>query len=227
MYQYAYLIGCLILGAVWLLFYAWRGDLRKEMLAISALSLPLGITELLYVPEYWDPPSVFNLIERSGFGIEDFLFCFFAGGIAAVVFELFKKRKLRKKWFDHKLHFGPYILMLGLHIALEWLFPQMTIYNAAFSILIASGYIAYRRRDLIPQILYGGMFFATLYWLMFLVFYQLFPGFISTYYSHDNLLPLQILGIPFEEVMIAFAIGTLWSVLYEYIFNYKTKKFRY
>jgi hypothetical protein len=222
--QYAYLIGCFILGAVWLVFYLWRSDLRQEILYISAISLPLGFTEILYVPEYWNPPSIFNLIERVGFGIEDFLFCFFAGGIAAVVFEVFKKQKLKKKGFSHRLHFGPYILMLSLHFILEWFFPAMTIYNVALSILVASAYIAYMRRDLIIQIIYGGLFFASLYWFLFLIFRQLFPNYINTYYSHANLLQINIFGIPIEEVMIAFAIGTFWSVLYEYIFSYKTKK---
>ncbi|PLX21276.1 hypothetical protein C0584_03055 [Candidatus Parcubacteria bacterium] len=55
--QYAYFIGCLIIASVWGVIYFYRKDLRKEIVFGSFLGAPFGISEFLYVPEYWTPPQ--------------------------------------------------------------------------------------------------------------------------------------------------------------------------
>ena len=94
--QYAYFIGCLIFLVVWLLFFVLRKDLSKEMIFGSLLAMPFGLSESLWVPEYWNPPSLFNLISNYGVGIESFLLFFICGGTAAVIYEIIFKKKIVK-----------------------------------------------------------------------------------------------------------------------------------
>ncbi len=41
----------------------------------------LGLTEPIYVPRYWTPPSLFELAQRTGFDIESLIFAFAIRGI--------------------------------------------------------------------------------------------------------------------------------------------------
>jgi hypothetical protein len=85
-----YLFGCTLLMALWFLVYAalmitGRREEVPEFWWTSLACSTLGITEPLFVPEYWDPPSVLK-IDR--WDLESFLFCFAVGGIAGVLTEL-------------------------------------------------------------------------------------------------------------------------------------------
>ena len=221
--QYAYLIGCLIFFIVWLLFFILRKDLRKEIIFGSILALPFGFSEYLWVPEYWNPPSLFNLISKYGVGIESFLFFFICGGTAAVVYEIIGRKKTVKTRLKYRYLFGPYISVALIFILLEFLFADKTIYNAIISLLIGAIIIAIKRKDLINQIIFGGIFFAIVYFLLFLIFNRLFPDYISMTYTLENLWGIIVLGVPLEEIITSFGVGAAWSSFYEYIKGYRTK----
>ena len=51
--------------------------------------MPLGLSEPLFVPGYWNPPSLFNLAQKTGFDIESILFSFAIGGIGSVLYRIF------------------------------------------------------------------------------------------------------------------------------------------
>jgi hypothetical protein len=53
----------------WLAAYAAFPTQRKAMIWASLFTMPLGLTELLFVPAYWNPPSLFDLAQRTGFDI--------------------------------------------------------------------------------------------------------------------------------------------------------------
>ncbi len=55
---------------VWLLIFFFLPRVRKEMFWVSFITMPLSFTEPLFVPEYWNPPSLFDLAARTGFDIE-------------------------------------------------------------------------------------------------------------------------------------------------------------
>ena len=44
------------------------------------------------MPEYWNPPSLFELAQRTGFDIESLIFSFALGGIGAVLYNALTKR---------------------------------------------------------------------------------------------------------------------------------------
>ncbi len=86
----AYLFGCIILMVFWLItliilkIRRMSRDIHEFLWASFACSL-LGVTEPLFVPEYWDPPSI---IKFYRWDFESFIFCFAVGGLAAVLAEL-------------------------------------------------------------------------------------------------------------------------------------------
>jgi hypothetical protein len=88
MERYAWLIWSLGFLGIWFIFYWARPALRKQMLRVSILTAPLGLTEPLFVPEYWNPPTLFDLAQRTGFDIESLIFCFAIGGIGTVLYEM-------------------------------------------------------------------------------------------------------------------------------------------
>jgi hypothetical protein len=221
MFQYAYLSGCLILLLVWVGLYFLRRDLRKEQIFGSLLALPFGFSEILFVPEYWNPPSIFNLIGRFGFGFEDFLLSFVVGGITAIVYEVVSGSKIRK--YKSKLHgLLPYLLFAGLLLIFEVLLPYKTIYNLYLAFFVSGLYVAYSRPDLIKQMVVSGFVFGLLYFLFFLFFNFLFPNFITSVYTLNHFWGINILNVPLEEILLAFFSGSFWSVLYEYIKSYRT-----
>ncbi len=89
-YQYTYIIGNLILLAIWAFFFIRRKDTRKEMLTISLIFGFVGpLAEAIYIKDWWQPLT----ITGTRIGIEDFLFGFLIGGIISIIYEhLFQKR---------------------------------------------------------------------------------------------------------------------------------------
>src|SRR3990172_9244002 len=93
--QFVWLIWSLILITIWLIIYVFLDskDKKKEMFVVSLWTSLLGLTEPLFVPEYWAPPSLFNLALRTGFDIESLIFSFGIGGIAVILYEqIFRSR---------------------------------------------------------------------------------------------------------------------------------------
>src|SRR3990167_2935683 len=92
----AWLTGSLVLLGVWFVFWFLRPAVRKEMFLVSFFTMPFGLTEPLFVPEYWNPPSLFNLAAATGFDIESLIFSFAIGGIASVIYGTIFNVKYRK-----------------------------------------------------------------------------------------------------------------------------------
>ena len=84
--QYAYLIWSLILLGIWGAIFAMRQQLRVKMLRMSLITAPLGLSEPLFVPDYWLPPTLFDLAERTGFDLESLIFAFAVGGISSSIY---------------------------------------------------------------------------------------------------------------------------------------------
>ncbi len=85
-----YLFGCLLLLALWcitliLLRFTGKRNQIPEFWWASMTCALFGITEPLFVPEYWDPPSI---LKFGRWDFESFIFCFAVGGMAAVLSEL-------------------------------------------------------------------------------------------------------------------------------------------
>ena len=99
--QYIWFIWSLLLLVIWIVVYFLlkTHDDRKRMLVVSLWTSVTGLTEPLFVPEYWSPPSLFNLNVLTGFDIESVLWAFGVGGIVVVVYNsLFPLSKPKVFW---------------------------------------------------------------------------------------------------------------------------------
>ena len=67
---YAYLALSGVLLGVWLVLYLATRAVRREMVEVSLGTMLLGLTEPLFVPEYWNPPTLLNVARRTGFDLE-------------------------------------------------------------------------------------------------------------------------------------------------------------
>src|SRR3989304_9298480 len=83
-----WLVFSLILFGIWFIIFLFRRNLKKEMFLVSLFTMPFGLTEPLFVPEYWNPPSLFNLAATTGFDIESLIFCFGIGGVGVVLYNV-------------------------------------------------------------------------------------------------------------------------------------------
>jgi len=220
--KYGYFIGGIILFIVWLILFFIRKDLQKEIIFASILGLPFAFTEFLFVPEYWNPPSLFNLISNIGFGIESLMFAFFVSGICSITFEILTSKKLFHFSKYNRFRYIPYICILSTFIILELIFPNKSIYNLMISFSIGAILLFSLRKDLLIQILSSGLIFSILYFLLFLYFNELFPQYITNIYSLKNFWGIVIFKVPLEEILFAFTVGMCYSSLYEFINNYKT-----
>lgn len=200
------------------------------MFIVSLITMPFGLTEPLFVPEYWNPPSLFNLAANTGFDIESLIFTFAIGGIGAVLYDfLFKnyKKKMSKAEMHsrkHKFHlaaiFSPFIVFLLLG-ALTELNP---IYLASISMFVGGIAIILCRHDLKNKIFIGGVLFLTLYFLFFLFFNLAYPNIVKEVWNLRAISGILILGVPLEELIFAFTFGMMWSGVYEHISWRKSQK---
>lgn len=64
----------------------WRfPEQRRAMWWARLFTAPFGLTEPLFVPEYWNPPTLFDLAQRTGFDVESLIFSFAIGGVGSVL----------------------------------------------------------------------------------------------------------------------------------------------
>ncbi len=221
-YHYSYLVGVLIFWVAWIVCSILGKNYRAEIRWGTLISAPLALTSLLYVPQYWSPPSLFNLDQRIRVGIEDVLWAAAVGGIASVVGEILLREGLAEiRRLPRKRHYTPFVFIVVIFIALEFWHPGKTMYNTIISFAIGALALAYFRRDLVPLMLTSAVSFTLLYFFLFLCLLLLYPDFVQRYYNLPNLLGIYILGVPIEELLFAATGGAIWSVVYEYVHGYR------
>jgi hypothetical protein len=223
--QYVWLSGSLGLLFIWLVIYLSlkRKESKKEMLIVSLWTSLLGLTEPLFVPSYWNPPSLFDLAQKTGFDIESIIFTFSVGGIAAVIYEVIFKIKhqpvsLKERLKSiHRLHY--FFLSLAPVIFLSlWFFTKINpIYSASIAMFIGGIGAIICRRDLTKKILVGGIMFLGIYFMFFASFNWAFPGYLNQVWNFEEISGILILGVPLEELLFALTLGMLWSGLYEHL----------
>lgn len=228
-----WLVFSLLLLGIWFVIFLVGKGLRKKMFIVSLITTPFGLTELLFVPEYWNPPSLFELATKTGFDIESLIFTFAIGGIGSVIYETISKSKHEKMNTEemhsqkHKYHllslFSPIIIFMPL-----FLFTELNpIYSASLAMFIGGIAAMFCRPDLKKKVIYGGILFLVLYFLFFLFFNNFYPYAVEKFWNLSVLSGILILNVPLEELLFAFTFGMMWSSVYEHIFWYKLKNKRF
>lgn len=88
----------------WVIAYIAFSAHRRAMIWASLFTAPFGLTEPLFVPEYWSPPSLFDLALRTGFDVESLIFTFAIGGIGAVLYNLITQQRLSPTSAEEMTH---------------------------------------------------------------------------------------------------------------------------
>lgn len=206
----------------WSLLYAMKPDFRREMLRVSLLTSLLGLSEPIFVPRYWNPPSLFDLAQHTGFDIESLIFCFSIGGIGAVTYNVVAKRKLgevscterhngRHRW--HRLAVSAPFIAFPLLYFLPW----NPIYPGIVAMAIGGIANMLCRPDLLRNTLIGGVLFLLLYAAFMLLLVVFEPGYIEAVWNLPALSGVMIGGIPLEELGFGFSFGLYWAGVYEHI----------
>jgi len=235
--MYEYLVGTFLLGAVWLVIFLLRKDLRHAMIWSAwfyVILLTVGFI-LLYIaninpsvrinPGYWTPPTLFNLNNKTGgFAIEDALFMFFIAGIAAAAYETLTGMRVQKKTDKRlKKHHALWFGLIGAAVGCLML-NLNGMYLLIFFNLFGGLAIIYQRPDLAKQAIFSGLIMLFIYWALFSLFNILFPDFINLYYNLERTTKMIIMGIPLEEYLFALTFGFIWAPLYEYEHRVKDRR---
>ncbi len=220
--MYEWLMFSLALLAIWLVVFLVNPYVRKEMFWVSLITMPLGLTEPLFVPAYWNPPSLFNLAARTGFDLESLIFSFAIGGITGVLYEgIFKAKNL--KMTDKEMHTMKHsfhrlaIISSILVFVLLYIFTKMNpIYSVSIAMLVGGVATLLCRPDFKRKITAASILFTFLYFLFFLSINVFFPTFINSW-NLSALSGILVIGVPLEELMFAFTFGMMWSSVHEHI----------
>ena len=92
--HYVWLIWSSTFLVPWAALYLSNAGLRTVIWRASLATALFGVTEPLFVPAYWNPPSLFELAQRTGFDLESFVFSFAIGGIGTALYDTLTKRRL-------------------------------------------------------------------------------------------------------------------------------------
>ena len=216
--QFAYLGSNGITFALWLLLYWRRKDLHSMMITMSICAMPLALFDLLFVPSYWKPVTLFHI----PIGIEGFVFSFCVGGIAAVLYaDLAKLRPQRIRNWRTSAHRAIWVPPITLMVfMLVYLVgapnPEIAAY-AAMSVGIAV--LLVLRKDLAHSTFSGAGAFGVTYFFALKLWVSLFPG-VQHWFVFAHMPQLFPWGVPGWEALFGLLFGAYWVNLYEVLFGY-------
>jgi hypothetical protein len=221
-YHYAWLTWSTAFLIPWAILFALSKRGRGVMWRASFVTALFGLTEPIFVPWYWNPPSLFELARRTGFDLESLIFSFAIGGIGIVLYDAVTRHdavavpKTQRQYRRHRLHRLALCVPLILFAPL-YLLPWNPIYPALVS--LAAGAVASLacRPDLAAKTALGGTLFLLLYWVFMLALRWFAPGYIESVWNLPALSGVLIGGIPLEELLFGFAFGTYWASVYEHL----------
>ena len=220
-YHYVWLIWSSAFLLPWVLLFALFPQHRAAMWWASVFMAPFGLTEPIFVPEYWNPPSLFELAQRTGFDIESIIFSFAIGGIGAILYNIILHKRVeaislterhqrRHGW--HRWALAVPLILFPVLYALPW----NPIYAGIATMVLGAIAAVLCRPDLKSNTLLGGVLFLALYTIFLLGLEWSAPGYIEQVWSLKALSGIVIYGLPIEELMFGFSFGLFWTGIYEH-----------
>ncbi|NOZ51984.1 MAG: hypothetical protein GXP08_02390 [Gammaproteobacteria bacterium] len=191
------------------------------MLWASLFTTPFGLSEPLFVPEYWMPPSLFDLAENTGFDIESLIFCFGIGGIGSVFYNLLSQKIPQtvdtcvRHHALHRHHYkalaAPFIVFIALYF-----FPWNPIYPSIIAMFAGAVATILCRPDLKQKTWIGGLLFLVYYAIFLVALEWSAPGYIDRVWNMEVLSGVTVGFMPIEELLFAIGFGMYWSGVYEH-----------
>jgi hypothetical protein len=221
--KYAWLIWSLGFLLLWLIVFFYKKNFRKEMIQVSLWTMLFGLTEPLFVPQYWNPITLFNLAQKTGFDIESFIFSFAIGGIGSVLYKIVFKmdnepfQPAERNHQKHRLHFYSLFTPVAVFILLAFLSNLNHIYCGIIALFAGALAAFFCRPDLKMKIWVGGILFLLLYFVYFVSLNIVSPGYVTEVWNFTTISRIRILGVPITELLFGFTFGMFWSSLYEHI----------
>lgn len=206
----------------WMLLYLLYPLHRRIMIQVSLATMPFGLTEPLFVPEYWSPPSLFDLARRTGFDIESLIFCFAIGGIGVMLYNGLTQQRLQPlpaEYRHHPMHRHHRLALATPFIVFPILYflPWNPIYPAVAAMVAGATANILCRPDLARKTWIGGILFLVLYILWVGGLEVFAPGYIDAVWNLGNLSGIVMVTIPLEEYLFAFSFGMYWAGVYEHL----------
>ena len=201
--QYVGLIWSSAFLLPWGVLYALYPYYRRVMLWSSVLTAPFGLSEPLFVPEYWNPPSLFDLAQTTGFDIESLIFCLAIGGVGAVMYNALTGQNLQpvpaaeRCSQRHRYHRQILFLPFAIFPTLYFL-PWNPIYPGVVAMIAGGMGAVWCRPDLKVKTLIGGGLFLGYYLVFMLGLKWSVPGHIEQVWNLEALSGIVIYGIPLE-----------------------------
>ena len=221
-YHYVWLIWSSAFLCPWMILYLVSKPQRRiKMWWASVFMAPFGLTEPLFVPEYWSPPSLFELAQRTGFDVESIIFSFAIGGIAAVLYNAITRKRL-KPVSPHERHSARHrwhrwaLAAPFASFAILYFLPWNPIYAGIAAMALGAVAAVLCRPDLAPNTLIGGVLFLALYTIFLLGLKWSAPGYIEQVWNLPALSGVLIYGLPLEELLFGFSFGLVWTGIYEH-----------
>lgn len=220
--KYVWLIWSSAFLIPWLVLFLGSRRHRRVMIWASVSTMPFGLTEPLFVPRYWNPPSLFDLAQRTGFDLESLIFCFAIGGVGTVLYSVLARQDFRpiakeeRQKSCHRYHRAALIVPILTFPVLSML-PWNPIYPAITAMALGGAATVACRHDLKSATLIGGTLFAGYYATFMLLLEWSAPGYIERVWNLRALSGFMISGIPIEELLFGFAFGTYWSGIFEHL----------
>lgn len=221
-FQYIWLTWASAFLAPWLVLFIAVPQHRRTMAWSSIGTAPFGLTEPLFVPEYWNPPSLFDLAHRTGFDIESLIFSFAIGGVGCVLYnaitgqDLVPVRRGERRHSHHRYHALALLAPAAAFPAL-YLAPWNPIYPAIVAMALGGVATVLCRPDLLSKTWVGALLFLGYYAVFMFGLRWSAPGYIDRIWNLDALSGFLIYGVPIEELLFAAAFGMYWAGIYEHL----------
>jgi hypothetical protein len=223
--MYDWLAFALSWDVVWLVLYALKPNLRRQMLWVSVFTTFTGLAEPIFVPRYWNPPSLFNLTSTTHFDLESLIFSWGTGGIGSVLYEAVLNLKHRKMAPDERkgerrwLHMFSLLSMPAVFLLLYFFTSLNPIYCVSAGLFVGGVAAVACRPDLAWNTLIGGLLFTGLYFALFALIVAVSPSFVNAW-NLSAISGILVAGVPLEELLFAFTFGMMWSGVFEHIRYY-------
>jgi hypothetical protein len=212
-----YFILALVWSFIWLILYILRKDERQKMLIMSLAVMIFAFFDYYSRPGYWHPPTFFSL----PVGIEDILFGFSFGGIAAVLYPARTNKHSRQVKPTVSLRNMAFLSpVLIVSIGLNVLFDINIMICLPVGLLTGCLLILIIRHDLAKRLLYSGIYFGLLYFFVLLFWFIIFPQ-AQEWWNLKVYGNITVFHVPLGEVLFGFLFGGFWGGLYEFVFDYK------
>lgn len=223
----AYLFAGGLGGLIWLGCFLGRPGLRFEQMTMSLIGIPLALSDIFYVPNYWRPRTLGHV----PVGVEGVLFSFEAAGICAVIYAVVfgmeivypskggdqpAPRKLLSRLRPRRILIAliplpvSAVIAAGLNTNLEW---------GLYAGLIATTLVMISiRRDLARPALGGAIAFLPLYTGSLILWVAAYPR-VHDWFTLWRMPHWYLLAVPVTEIAFGALFAAYWTCVYPMVFD--------